>query len=406
MILQNGIQFQLSGAESPVALCQFPAMAVADPLTLAFINELSTQLMTNPASKPLPEVVALGFWLRAANINNLYRDFTHQRTGGLVKPVGCVVHYTPNNVDTMFMYSWVCSLLMGNLNIVRLGSSDSLAKTTILQHIAQLFEQSRFRDLACRNMFIQCDRTSPVNAQLSALADARVLWGGDESVQAIKQYPTGARCRDISFADRYSAALINANACEDEEQRKRCAALLWQDTKPYAQQACSSPKIIFWLGDMQQCALFADTLNQVALQQDLAHDNDAGQARANEHLVNSQLLQAQNKASEPLVNHRVCVLPVTTIDEDMLLQHSTDGLYYVLMVPDLAAVSEHLPERLQTLSYWGIETESLLKIMADPSIKGVDRCVSIGKALNFAPDWDGYRLFTLLSRYVAVDWNE
>jgi hypothetical protein len=59
-------------------------------------------------------------------------------------------------------------------------------------------------------------------------------------------------------------------------------------------------------------------------------------------------------------------------------------------------------DKLQTLSYWKIEKHSLLKLAQNPSIKGMDRIVPVGQALEFTPDWDGYRLLTDLSRHITV----
>ena len=79
-----------------------------------FTSALSDTLLRSGDTKRYPELVALGFWLRKSNINKMQQ----QVAGSWRKPLGLVVHYTPANVDTMFVYSWVCSLLMGNRNIV------------------------------------------------------------------------------------------------------------------------------------------------------------------------------------------------------------------------------------------------------------------------------------------------
>ena len=50
-----------------------------------------------------------------------------------------------------------------------------------------------------------------VNDLLTGLCDMRVIWGGDNTISEIRKSPLKARAGEITFADRYSAALINSN---------------------------------------------------------------------------------------------------------------------------------------------------------------------------------------------------
>ncbi|SHG05663.1 Acyl-CoA reductase (LuxC) [Marisediminitalea aggregata] len=380
-----------------------PPMPVASQSILNFIQALSDTLLKDPACRAFPDVVALGFWLRDGNIKRLVKQINSSAQQALIKPVGTVVHYTPNNVDTMFLYSWVCALLMGNRNVVRLGSADSPAKQMLLTCLERLFSLPEHADIAFRNLFVQGAKSDESNHALAQVADARVLWGGDDSVLSIKQYQAKPRCRDISFADRYSAVVINGDELTDGEQLNTLCELLWQDAKPYAQQACSSPRVLFWLGDKSLQGEFARLLNEQAIGQDTAPSD--GISRVNEHLVMSQWLQCQSLADAPLVMNRVSVIPVHQINAQMMEMHCGDALFLMRTLDTLNDLADCLPARVQTLTYWGVERDALLKLLAEPSIQGVDRCVSVGKALTFSPEWDGYRLLVSLSRYVQLDWG-
>ncbi|MFC6804089.1 acyl-CoA reductase [Deinococcus caeni] len=39
-------------------------------------------------------------------------------------PRGLVFHVPPANVDTIFIYSWLMSVLAGNRNVIRLSSRE------------------------------------------------------------------------------------------------------------------------------------------------------------------------------------------------------------------------------------------------------------------------------------------
>lgn len=361
------------------------------PLVLTFLTALSNRLLSK-ANKQHAELVALGFWLRNANIKKL----EYQQGPGWYKALGLVVHFTPANVDTMFIYSWVCSLLMGNNNIIRVASSDSASKTLLLEELNGLFADAEFSDLAQRNLFVTYAKESQYSAQLSLWADARVIWGGDDSVNAIRALPIKPRCRDISFADRYSAALINGDALVAKAQVAELATLLWRDTQPHAQQACSSPRVIFWLGNNEaQQALF-EKVEQLAAH--VNHDNTS----LNNHLAVSQLIQSSGCAGKPIVQKTICALPIKTLNQAFLDWHLGGGLYLVLSLTTLNELPELIDEKLQTLTYWQVDKSELLKLVNEPSITGLDRVVPLGRALEFSPHWDGVDLLSQLSRTITV----
>ena len=378
--------------ENPEQIFSQSPLSVFEPVILSFIQSLSTCLLKDPLAKQLPELVALGFWLRSANILNIIA----KDPGGIKKALGTVMHFTPANVDTMFVYSWVCSLLMGNNNIVRLASAESQTKDVLLELLDRVMSQVEHADIAKRNAFVTYAKESNCSATLSMQADARVIWGGDDSVNAIRALPCKPRCRDISFADRYSAALINGDDLRTKEQITTLATLLWKDTEPHAQQACSSPRVVYWLGDAALQQKVFEQIDTLAMSKEMAAN------QLNNHLVTSQLLQSERATAKPLVQNRICALPVSSLNEKMLAWHSGSGLFLVYQLDNVEQLAALVDDKLQTLSYWEIEKHSLLKLLQSPSIKGLDRIVPVGQALEFTPDWDGYRLLTDLSRHITV----
>lgn len=363
-----------------------------DHQVLKFVGALSKQLLSDKSSKPYPELIALGFWLRPANIDKLLM----QKPKGAVKALGLAVHFTPTNVDTMFIYSWICALLMGNNNIVRVASQSSDIQRILFSHINQLFSQPKFNAIGTRNVFVQYDKASSGSAELSAMADVRVIWGGDDSVKAIRTLATPARCRDICFADRYSASLINGNALDTASAQQTLAKLIWKDTEAYSQQACSSPRVIFWLGNSDSILPFFESLNQFAKSRSSAAIN-----QLNNHLVTTQLIQTQQANIAPYVQDHICALPLDDLQQQFLDWHLGSGYFFVIKIKDIEELEVHTSDKLQTLAYWQVASESLLKLSESPSIHGLDRIVPVGQALDFNMTWDGFDLLTMLSRQIV-----
>lgn len=382
----------------PVSLSELPAVqatnlpALADQV-MAFTQALSTALMQRPACREFDELVALGFWLRKASLTR----FT-ESLNGTFKPLGLVVHYTPANVDTMFVYSWVCALLMGNRNIVRLSSQQSALQQTLLHTLLDVLNAAEFSDIANANQFIQYDHKSESGDELSVLADARVLWGGDDSVLQIRELPCKPRCRDISFADRHSACVINGEAFSGAttEQQVRLAELIWRDMQPYLQQACSSPRALVWVGDNRAKEALLEAIGRCA------HSANAPETLRNEQLVFSQWLVASGEATAYQFNGRVCSIELSSGNALVSPAHPGNWILPVHSISSLNDLAALTTPKLQTLSYWGFAKDDMVKFLAQPSITGIDRVVPVGEALQFSPDWDGYELLTQLARKVVV----
>ncbi len=360
---------------------QYRCLPVADAVTLAFCHAFSEVLLSQ---RQHSELTALGFWLREAN---LAQQLKRHLPAGQLSALGHVLHITPNNVDSMFAYSWCCSLLMGNCNLVRVSQSSNPVKTALLQVIEGLFQRPEFSAIADRNLFVEYPKDSPLSAQLSCLADARVIWGGDDSVRAIRALPAKPATRDIAFGNRWSACLIDGDSLV-ADSLPVLAERLWRDVYPHAQQACSSPQVVFWTGaKTMQADLFA-VIDQ------LAETQPRQLTAANEHLLASQWLLA-NQQAEQIFRQRVTAIRVTQAQTGLC----ADGFFQIVNLSEKAQLRQYIDEGLQTLSYFGP--------CPDPqwisSLAKIDRLVPVGQALAFSAVWDGYNLFSELTRQVTYE---
>lgn len=377
---------RLAGSALP-ALHQQNGM-VGEKVTFAFIEALSGALLRSDACKAFPELVALGFWLRPANIQKVFKTLAD----GVHKPVGLVVHYTPANVDTMFVYSWVCALLMGNRNIVRLSRRQSDIQQVLLKVMGAVLSLPDYADVANANQFVRFERDHRDGAVISKQADARVLWGGDESVTAIRALPCKPRCRDISFADRYSASYIDFHHIDD---LSKTAGLLWRECEPFEQQACSSPRILFWRGTDTHWTSFVNALAEQA------KAATPSITRKNEQLIYNQWCQSDELL---YCNEQVGALNLVHVKQRhsaLIDRHSGQYTLCCVRVDSVEALLNYDDARWQTLSYAGVSKDSLFKVFHNAPIEGIDRIVPLGNALTFSAQWDGYELLSQLARRVV-----
>ncbi len=422
--VNNSSDRDLSSLETLILhLKKAPLLPALSAQALAFIQQLSKQLLSNPSCKEFPELIALGFWLRKSNLHKLLQQqgFGEEPLAGKEpsageepsagkepsagrKPLGLVIHFTPANVDTMFIYSWVAALLLGNSSIVRVASKESESQTILLTIINHLFLMNEHQEISQRNCFISFSKHSDNTALLCAHADARLIWGGDQSVAAILAHSAPKACVDLCFADKFSAAIL---AGIDDSNLKNIAKLLWRDTQPYLQQACSSPRILYWLkshkNDKQHLHALLSVLNEHA-----QRDRQSGWhslSQANEHLVTAQQIMASStdrEQPELLTLAAVSGLEVKRISKEMLELHSGNGFFICKFCENIGTVFEDIAKlnskKLQTLSYCNLTPETLLQQKQARSIAGIDRIVPLGQALDFSFHWDGYDLLHELSK--------
>ncbi|MCY7294520.1 acyl-CoA reductase [Alteromonas sp. a30] len=366
--------------------------------TLTFLHEFSKALLLEKE----PELKALGFWLRKSQVVKWQKEYESSLEKDAENhifrfPLGRILHFTPANVDTMFVYSWVCALVLGNINVLRLSRQTSFVKQRLLSMINTLFQKPQFNALSERNIFITYEHQAHITSALSSLSDARILWGGDEAVNQIRSVPAKPKTRDIGFSDRYSVAVINGEKLTSNHELAEVAEKLWRDIQPYQQQACSSPKVLFWLGDDSQKNALAQALNQ------LAEMYQAPElTRKNEHLVTTQLIQSQSKEINILLSEHLCILELPTFSPEKLNWHAGNGLLYVVDVASLDDAIESVDERCQTLIYWGIDRQLWVKLMQQSPIISLDRIVPLGQALDFNVIWDGFDLMEQLQRKITI----
>jgi hypothetical protein len=58
---------------------------------------------------------------------------------------------------------------------------------------------------------IKYGHSAETNRYLSSIADVRVIWGGDETIREIREFSLKPRATEITFADRYSLAVIDSD---------------------------------------------------------------------------------------------------------------------------------------------------------------------------------------------------
>lgn len=368
---------------------------VCSDLTMNFIFELSKLLMKDSEYRRVPEIYALGFWCRDAHMKEIETKYKSGKKG-----VGLVLHIAPSNMPTMFAYSWITSLLAGNCNVVRISSRTSEITELLLNAISKILQKPEYEHLNKRNAFVKFSRGHKALEEICAKADGRIIWGGDKTVDEISEVAVPDRCVDIKFPDKYSVAIMNPEYVKDltDVELKQQAHLFYNDTYGADQNACSSPRTVFWLNTCGESIEDAKDRWWAALAEEAKNYNLQPWIATEKYRTLCRTYAKRDDLGQvKKFGNRLYVVPCNSLCSDMEMPEAKFGIFYEMDIKDISQMYPYLGEKMQTVVCCGIDESEFLMQVRDGGCIGVDRAVSVGEALNFDTTWDRKDIIELLS---------
>jgi hypothetical protein len=337
----------------------------------------------------------------------LRRLFEQERGERVWLARGVVLHFAPANVDSIFVYSWFISMLLCNQNVIRLSERRGQQVNVLLSIINDLCAEQRFQPIAERSLLLQYGYNDEITRILSDACHVRVLWGGDQSVQRLRAIPLNPLASEVAFADRFSLAVLDASTVVEADAAAiaKLASLFCNDAYWFDQMACSSPRLVVWVGPLDACLAAQDrfwpAITDEVQKRGIQYDGKIGLNK----LVSSYVAGATGVVDHV---HPDVTGPVSRLH--LLLSTGTDfrrtecegGLFLEAEVDRLEHLASILTQRDQTLSYFGFSREQIRQFARSLPARAVDRIVPVGAALDFSTTWDGSSLFRAFSREVDV----
>lgn len=394
----NDVQCLLKGTEFE----SMPSLKKLTPfsdIVCDFFGELSAEIMKNPEAKQYPDVVTFGFFCRKGNIAHLREEYKGRTDNRLGR--GVSFHIAPSNVPINFAYSLAAALLAGNACIVRASAKPFRQIDLVCECMGRVLEQEKFVSLAPYISVVRYPRSSEINDYFSALADVRVIWGGDNTIAEIRKSTLPPRSVEIAFADRYSLAVISAAAVLEAENLQQLARDFYNDTYLYDQNACSSPRLIYWLGSREEVkaagekfwnAVHAFISEKYKVEPVIAVDKYTAACR-----------MAIDFGAEikPFKDNLISRITVDSLEENFPDYRCAGGSFIEYSSDNLNELDSIITRKYQTLSYYGIDKNTLADFVISGGLSGIDRIVPVGKTADFSLTWDGYDLIIQMSRAVS-----
>lgn len=363
------------------------------------LHKLSNELLTSSFSKRIPQLVALGFWLRPVQINELYLKSIQQAdNSSITVSRGLAFHLPPQNVDTLFVYSWSLSLLAGNINIVRLPSE----MTNVLEWLVDLiFNILKEFKIDHEQIFCRFGTESELTPLISEKSDLRMIWGGDAKVKLISTYPLRPDGLSLGFPNRNSFCIISSKNYSQlsDKEKNAVAEKLFNDIYWFDQMGCGSPKAIFWLKKKQKIAedLYVRIDNTAKLKK---YNVESNISLSKFSFMNDNLA-SKNATSGRRFSSRLSVLSAKS-NKKMSINLEGAGMLYDIELDDVTEIKKFLDRTTQTITHVGLDALEIDNLKEIMSKYGGYRLVPVGEALNFSYLWDGIDLILHMTRKISV----
>lgn len=365
---------------------------------IMLLSSISKELLSDYEAKAYPDVITLAFWMRRASIEGLKSRFLSEKSDVIKQGRGIVFHISPSNVPVNYAYSLVTGLLCGNANIVRIPSKNFSQVNIINRAINKVLE--RDKTLAPYIVLVKYGHDRAINDAFSAIADVRVVWGGNNTIAELRKSPIKPRTTEITFADRFSLAVIDSDSYMDIENKAGIASNFYNDTYLTDQNACTSPRVVVWMGSRIYDAK-QSFWNEIKKLVEMKYEIQGVQAV--NKLTSSYLLAVaqENVKKEACENNLIVRMKVEALTPELIELKDNSGYFFEYDCQNIMELSELCNDtRCQTLSYIG--DKKMLIPLIKSGIKGIDRIVPIGKTMDFDLIWDGYNLFEHLTRSITL----
>ena len=389
-------------AGSSLANLQCKPLSPYSPEAIAFLSEWSQKLIRHSEIRTHPDVASFAFWCREGNLVQLSRDFAQKK---LRLGRGLALHIAPTNVPVNFAYSFAFGLLAGNANVVRVPESLPAQAKFLCTIADQLLADPKHARVVSMTTLISYPRDDAVTKRLSAMADVRILWGGDQTIENLRRMPTSPRCVDIPLADRYSLCLLSAPAVLAAAGSDFAALItgFYNDAFIMDQNACSSPHLVLWQGNLEEVTAAQDRF-WGALHSFAGNRGNMLAIQAVEkytHLCRFAIGH-EGAISAPVVTTRIVRVSLEHLPDDITSYRGRNGFFVESLDADLSQLFRIVNSRYQTLTCFGFDLNTIAQQVASNGSLGIDRVVSVGNALNINVIWDGFDIIGTMSRIIAT----
>ena len=368
-----------------------------------FLSQLSQNIINNKIARKSPDLIASSFWCSKKNILKLKNNYDNNQ---LKFGRGLIFHITPSNVPTNFFYSLIFGLLSGNSNIVKVPSNKFFQIDIICKAINLALKNKKFHKIKnlIRIVRYKDNNFNKITENISKICDLRIIWGGDKTINQIREFKLKPHAHDITFSDRTSLCILDIEKML-KINKKNLSKLIrnfYNDTYIVDQNACSSPHLILWYGKgdikIAQKKFWNELEKKVVRDYNMP---DVAAIEKYDQLCKDIVLLNEYK-SNAIYNQKLYTVELKKLNKNIENLRGKWGYFYEYRIKDISEIENTISQKFQTITYFGFKKEFMKNFIAKSGNEGIDRAVPIGQALNVELVWDGYEIISALTRKIVI----
>ena len=368
-----------------------------------FLSQLSQNIINNKIARKSPDLIASSFWCSKKNILKLKNNYDNDQ---LKFGRGLIFHITPSNVPTNFFYSLIFGLLSGNSNIVKVPSNKFFQIDIICKAINLALKNKKFHKIKnlIRIVRYKDNNFNKITENISKICDLRIIWGGDKTINQIREFKLKPHAHDITFSDRTSLCILDIEKML-KINKKNLSKLIrnfYNDTYIVDQNACSSPHLILWYGKgdikIAQKKFWNELDKKVVRDYNMP---DVAAIEKYDQLCKDIVLLNEYK-SNAIYNQKLYTVELKKLNKNIENLRGKWGYFYEYRIKDISEIKNTISQKFQTITYFGFKKEFMKNFIAKSGNEGIDRAVPIGQALNVGLVWDGYEIISALTRKIVI----
>lgn len=309
-------------------------------------------------------------------------------------PRGVVCHWMAGNVPLLGMFSLAVSMAVGNGNIVRISRRQDDFLSPLLALLRAGSDIGR--QLADETLVVEIDRDDrDSQAGMSAVADVRVVWGGQEAVEAVVSLPHSWDCDTIVLGPRTSLAVIDPAEMTEGHIRRLATDIVYFD-----QLACSSPQVVFAKGQAGQepfDRFFSGFVSSFSSQALTIQRHTLDEAETYRIVLDRARLALSGAHVQSDRDTQWTVALVQRPDARVAGQNR---VIQVVPFADVEDVYDFIPKNIQTVVIC-LNRPDTERFSEAAALRGACRLPRPGQGNHFETPWDGIPLAARLTRWIV-----
>lgn len=388
-----------------------------DTVVIEILIQFGKEIIRDSSLASIPGLSYLSLWLRRENLADIYRvNFgkelgctdTNQvpsRVEMIHVPRGIVCHWVAGNIPLLGVYSMILATLGKNASILKIHPSVSQFLSPLFQKLADVSVHDKGVTYSGRiitsavSLVSFPGKNERISREFSLAADCRVVYGGDEAIEAVSRLPHQAHADTLIFGPKYSFSVFDKEAIVSGEFSSMLIGLA-HDIVIYNQAACSSPHTIFFEKSLFSIHDIAEKLQNAFLSvpQRMFTPLDIGVA----------LSVIQTRARYLLDCSRDILLSddlrwTICINDSLSLEEPIQGrCVFMKEVTDIDQILPLITRKVQTVALGMLDQGRKERYVRELAYRGVDRVMKPGTMHEYTQPWDGMLSAGRMVRWIAV----